>query len=353
MIRPSSLPALSQCPCFESGSSEYTEDGTERHHALSEHFAGDDSRLELMDEGQADAVRWAAEYIKIHAPMSDFPLDCERTLTMDDADLNTITGTPDVVCGDDLFDLKWRYRDYVSQMAAYVCMMFTANPKRNFVRVHLLFGSIKKAEVFKLNWSEAAEIIHPIIERARNENRVPALCDYCGWCALKLTCPAFKVRVDAVLKGREDWALEQYESSFITDGTEMAKALRIARKLSKWCDAVEWRAKEMWTKEGIPITGFELKERQARQYITDVVAAFNASGLPQDKFLACCEPRLNTSKTYAEKVGIIDVYAEQTGIKKAPAKREILRKLEAVLKRGQPTLSLVDKQTKAGEETEE
>lgn len=353
MIRPSSLPALSQCPCFESGSSEYTEDGTERHHALTEHFAGDDSRLEFMEEDQAAAVRWAAEYIRIHAPMSDHPIDFEKKLRMDDDEMNEITGTPDVVCGSHLFDLKWRHSDYTAQMAAYVCMMFTANPKLETVTVHLLFGAFKRAETFRLDWATAAEIIHPIIERARNPERVPALCDYCGWCKLKLTCPAFNVRVDAVVKARPDWELEQYETAFITEGPEMAKALRVARKLAKWCEAVEWRAKELWTKEGVQIPGFELRERQAKQYITDVAAAFNLSGLPQDKFLACCEPRLNTSKTFAEKLGIIDEYAKLTEISKAAAKREVLRKLEPVIKRGNPTLSLVDTQSKAGTEDAE
>lgn len=360
MIRPSSLPALAQCPCFESGSSEYAEDGTERHHALSEHFAGDDSRLEMLDDDQVDAVRWAAEYIKVNAPMLDHRIDFEKKLKVqddslgfEDDDLANMVGTPDVVCGNHLFDLKWRERDYTAQMAAYVWMICGQGETNGPIKVHLLFGANKRAEVFTIDWRSAADIVIPIAARARNPERTPVLCDYCNWCAVKLTCPALKVRVDAVVSARPDWALEGYDTVFMTDGPEMAKALRIARKLKAWCEAVEWRAKELWTKEGVQIPGFELKERQARQYITDVTSAFNLSGLPQDKFLACCEPRLNTSKTYAEKLGIIDVYAEQTGIKKAPAKKEVMRKLESVLKRGNPTVSLVDTKSKSGEEESE
>ncbi|MDA1277397.1 MAG: DUF2800 domain-containing protein [Verrucomicrobia bacterium] len=351
MIRPSSLPALAQCPSFESGSSEYAEDGTERHHALTEHFAGDDSRLELMDDEQAEGVRWAAEYIKIHAPMSDFPIDFEKKMSFTDADLNEVEGTPDVVCGNHLFDLKWRYRDYTAQMAAYALMMFQGAP-RETVTVHLLFGATKRAQAFNLTEESCRYIIDPIIERARNPDRVPEVCDYCGWCKLKLTCPAFKVRVDAVLEGRDDWHLETYTTDFVTDGKEMAKALRLARRIKKWCEAVEWRAKELWQKEGVQIPDFEMKERQAKQYITNVIEAFRRSGLPQDKFLECCEPRLNTSKTYPDKLGLIDTYHGSCGGSKAGAKKELLRKLESVLKRGNTTVYLVDTGSKTEEESE-
>lgn len=353
MIRPSSLPALAQCPCFESGSSEYAEDGTERHAALSEHFAGDDSRLDMLDDDQAEGVKWAAEYIRIHAPLSDYPADFEKKLSFTDNNFNEIKGTPDVVCGNHIFDLKWRYRDYTAQMAAYACMVLADRDEGSTVTIHLLFGATKKSEVFKLDLDSALSIVDPIVERAQSPDKTHTPCDYCGWCAIKLSCPAFKARVDAVVAGRDDWQLEAYDTTFITDGKEMAKALRIARKLSKWCDAVEWRAKELWQKEGIQIPGFDLKERQGRQYITDTVQAFSLSGLPQDKFLACCEPRLNTSKTYPDKVGIIDTYAAQTEISKAGAKRELLKKIEPVLKRGNPVISLVDTQSKINSEESE
>ena len=307
-----------------------------------------------MDEDQSDAVRWASDYIRMHAPMSDHPISFEKTLRMDDSEMNEIKGTPDVVCGNHMFDLKWRQRDYTAQMAAYVCMMFEANPRLESVTVHLLFGAVKKAEVFKLDNATARDIIDPIIDRARNPERVPALCDYCGWCALKLTCPAFKVHVDAVVNGRPDWELEQYDTAFITTKPEMVKAVRIARKLKGWCESVEWRAKEMWLQEGVSLEPeFKIMERQSRQYITDVAAAFNLCGLPQDTFLACCEPRLNTSKTFAEKIGIIDEYAKLNAIPKAAAKRDMLRKMESVIKRGKPTVSLVDTQSKTSTEGED
>lgn len=350
MIRPSSLPALAQCPCFESGSSEYAEDGTERHRALTEHFAGDDSRLLMMDDEQADGVRWAAEYIKIHAPMMDHPIHFERTLTMLDADLDEMRGTPDAVCGGDLFDLKWRERDYTAQMSAYAVMMFETNPDLSSVTVHLLFGAFRRHETFRLDEKSARAIVDPIISCAKNPDRKPSPCDYCSWCALKLTCSAYKERVDAVVAGREDWKLETYDTEFITDGKEMGKALRLARRMKKWCEAVEWRADVLWNREGVPIDGFERKERQGRQFITDVTTAFSLSGLPQDKFLACCDVRLNTSKKYPDKLGVIDTYAKQTEISKSGAKRELLKKLEPVIKRGNPTVSLVDTGMKTEDE---
>lgn len=344
MIRPSSLPALAQCPCFESGSSEYTDDGTERHAALSEHFAGDNGRLDLMDEEQAEAVKWAADYIRLHAPMSDHSIQFETKLSvMLEVDLEEfeLKGTPDAVCGNDLFDLKTRPRDYVPQMAAYALMMFDQAPERPFVRVHLLFAALRKHETFKLTREAAVKIVVPIVANSLDSNRVPKPCDYCNWCANKLTCSAIKDRVQAVQSGREDWELEQYNTSFISEPAEMAKALRVARLLAKWCEAVEFRAKTMWIKEGMAIPGFKLQERAGKSVITDVLEAFRLSGLPEETFLKCCDLRMETSKKFPEKVGAVNAYRELTGVTMAAAKRELKRKLEPVTRRGNPTVSIV------------
>src|SRR5262245_59524292 len=98
MIRPSSLPMLAQSPCFESGDgNEFEESGTNRHaylHALYRFDIGQEgSQIKqfcanghLLSEEEMEAVQWAYDYIKLHAPMSDHPIHFERKMTLINAD---------------------------------------------------------------------------------------------------------------------------------------------------------------------------------------------------------------------------------------------------------------------------
>jgi hypothetical protein len=97
---------------------------------------------------------------------------------------------------------------------------------------------------------------------------------------------------------------------------------------------------ELAQKEGMVPVGFELKQIKARQWVGDVGTAFTLAGLDQANFLSCCDLRLVTSAKYPDKVGAANVYAEVHGMKKAPAKRELLKKLEPVLRAGKAGMKL-------------
>lgn len=335
-LRPSLLPALAACRAFAPApAGEAAEGGTDRHTALRLHFAGDNSMLDTLDAEDREGVLWAADYIRLHAPMSEHPLQFEVPLTID-VEFETIKGTADVICGPVLFDLKWRKRDYTDQVAAYALGIFQ-DSQWPTIEVHLLFAATKYAQRFTTTEEYCERRIHNIIIQPA----VATPCDYCGWCALSVDCPAMVKRAQTIAAGREDWAPSTFHASQLDDPAEMAKALTLARQISKWCESVEYHAKELVLKQGKQLPGYELKPKKGRSYCTDVSQAFGLCGLPQADFLRACDLRLNTSKTQPDKVGLVDLYAKQSGMKQATAKKEILRKLEPVLKETPPTQSLV------------
>jgi hypothetical protein len=123
---------------------------------------------------------------------------------------------------------------------------------------------------------------------------------YCGWCARKLTCPAFNERVLEIARNREDWKLDHYHSSEITDPREMSKALDLAPLVEKWAESVRFHAREMAIKQGRSIPGYEVATRSVRS-IPDIAMAYKLAQIPPDMFLQCCKITLGElEKAYAQ-----------------------------------------------------
>lgn len=348
---------LAWCARWESsGGNSATEAGAARHSALGWQLAADAPEatraesLAQLDDPDRDAVVWAADYIRTHAPLADYPIHCERGLTMLDTDFSEIMrGTPDVVCGNHLFDLKWRERDYAAQMAAYALMLME-DSGWDVVHVHVLYGERMRAERFTIDLVGAQLLVDAILANVASE-KPPTPCDYCGWCARRLTCPALTKVAKTVADGYsvED-KVHNWHPSEKPDAEQLAAMLYIARKVLKpWIESVEFHALEAITKQGLAIPGYELKTRKAREWVSDVAGAFAAAGLPQDDFLRCCDVRLNTSKTYPDKAGIVDTFAKVRDLKKAAAKRDLMTRLAPVIQTGKPTQYLAE----TGEASEE
>lgn len=334
-IRPSSLPALAACPRFVSDptGSEYTTDGTKRHELFRAMLqAGPEAEVPTIDlsEADVDGVKWAVEYVRIKANMAEHALVLEQKRAFTGPSFEEISGTPDVICGADVFDLKWRGSDYTAQMAAYALMLLQMGHES--VRVHILFAEQQRAQVVEFNIEEATQIVFTIIEAAQEEGAKPRPNDFCGWCERRLTCPAVLDRVNAVIAGRDDFNLETWHASEIKTAEEMGKALRIAKTVAKWCESVEHHANEMAVKQGIVPTGFKLQSRKGNRFVASLTEAFAKAGLPQDKFLAACDIKLSR---------LAETYAEAHGMKKAPAERELEAKLGETIQRKASSVSLV------------
>lgn len=331
MIRPSSLPMLAECSKFEGAPSENTDKGLARHRAIAAFLKGEESAFAQFEEEERDNLVWAADYIKMAAPIKDHPLVIEKPRKATLPNGMVITGTPDFTCGPVLLDLKWRYRDYGPQMACYAWMLMDEGFPEP-VNAHLLFAEPQSTRVLEFTAESAWAMIKPILENATAPFAVATPCTFCGWCAKKLKCEALIQQVNIALKSNPEWDLPQWHSSEMKTAKEMGQALKIARTLSDWCESVEFHAKEMAVKQGKVPEGFELKSRQGNRYIADLPGAFQAVSLPQAEFLKACsvKPR-----------ALFDLYAEFHGMKKAPAEREVEKKLGSIMQRKEPSQMLV------------
>lgn len=355
VIRPSSLPMLSQCSAFESSGSDFAELGTDRHAALKAHLQGDDSLLMLLDDDDQAGIRWAADYVKANTSAS-FPTELEITRSWTRPDFSPVSGTPDITNGPEVFDFKWRRRDYTAQMADYAFERITAGFET--VTVHVLFGAEKHVEKMKFDAEACERIILPILNKPKAETP----CDYCGWCARKAVCPAYVKQVHQMRREEVEniFALPNVQrwidagchtSELVNDAELVSCLLRWSRQFKKIHDGIEHFAKEAAIKHGLVIPGFELKATKGKQFVSDVKLAYESSGLSAEDFLSACAVRLNTSKKYPDQKGLDVVFKEKFQEPSlASAKRSVQKKLEPVLQRGKESLAL--KSVKGGDEEE-
>lgn len=316
-----------------------------RHEAFSKSLAGEANALDGLSSEDIESVTWAVELVRVKAPMADYPLRLEYHVNPMGADFKPLFengGTLDAACGPVLIDLKSRYRDYKAQVAAYALDMFQEHGWPT-VKVLLLFTEGQRCVEFAFTEEEAQAIVDGIISKVSDPNRKPTLCDYCGWCAKKLNCPAKLADAARIAAAREEvesesmrafesWLSEGAHVSKIEDATMMGHVLKIARTLSEWCESAEYHAKEMATKRGVIPTGFKIQTRQGNRYVTSVTDAFSRLGLPQEAFLGACEIKPSSA---------FEAYASFNQLKKSQAEKEVERRLGDVIQRKQSTISLV------------
>lgn len=349
---------LAQCPAFEPSGGADADLGTDRHSALKAHLQGDDSELDLLDDESQVGIRWAADYIRA-TTSGEWPLELEVKGSFTAPNFEEIPGTRDAVCGPDVFDFKWRPRDYTAQMACYAAMQLEKGFER--VRVHVLFGATK--QVVKLDFTQEAvdACISPILDGLNDPQ--PRTCDYCGWCTKQLVCPQNTKPAEVVGGGYAEPGLldittwRPSDMMNLTDPENvkhLAFALTLWRRvLKKWGESVEFHALEAATKLGLQLPGYELKTRQGKQFVSDVEAAFKASGLEPKDFLKACQVRLNTSKKYPDQLGLDSIFKERFNEPSAAAaKRTVKSKLGDFIKRAKETIQLKAVKDQGGDDEE-
>lgn len=331
--RPSLLPMIDEeregCAMFlPQRESDILEDGKDRHAALREMFEGQSALVELLPSDQAEGVRWAADYVRSNIPHLDWPMRWEASMQLLDDDFRVMmSGTPDLVCGPHIVDLKWRKRDYTAQFVCYLLMRFQEEQFEK-ITMHALWGAYQQYE--RREWTEAecwAELRRVLDAYDNPAPKVPKACAYCGWCARRLECPAFNLPAVVVAQNREDWGLTTYHISQITDPADMAKAIELVPKLRKFCDAIDFYKREWAVARGIKIPGYRVRDEKGDREITDLPRALvlmEEAGLPQRKVLPACGMGVTALKK---------AWAEHFGISQDAADKEIDRVLASVIRR--------------------
>jgi hypothetical protein len=192
-LRPSNLPKLAVCPCYESNpvAGPAAERGTLLDTAFRAELLGLEERFVIANKLTADeiaAVGWAVSMVRAMSGR-------ERVLAREDdcrVYVLNLSGTADAIVPARLmhFDLKTgARRNYREQMAAYALGLMWAHFVSEWT-AHLLFCDQREIVTFKFTYDEAHAIVDAVVRSFFDPNKQPSPCEYCGWCAKADTCPA-------------------------------------------------------------------------------------------------------------------------------------------------------------------
>ncbi len=327
-LRPSALPALSVSPRFEAMKSSLAAmQGRDRHEVLENCFTAGGDLLELLEPAEMEGVQWARDYIQEVASREDAPLQNEVPLCVYRGQTQIMKGTADAICGDHIFDMKWRRRDYSAQMAAYALGLMQKRHTETVI-VHVLYAASKSFDCIEILKHDAENLVFEIVDEVQNSATVCRTSEFCGWCKHAAECPILLAKVDVV-----ENHLAEIKRIWSTDtAIGMGAALTLAYEVSDWADAVIGKAKDM-LEAGLPVTGFELVERKGAREIApeNINIAFARLGLPVENFMNAC--KVSITKLENE-------VAKTRGIALSDAKREVNFALGPVIENKKNTKTL-------------
>lgn len=351
-LAPSSFPAWAQCPAFDNDPAERADatEGTVQHAALAALLFGNDARLAELSQDAAEAVTWAADYVRALAGGQAIRTEQSVSYTAPDSFApggisEVFSGTADAIIihppGNlaDLIDYKsGADGDHRPQLAGYALALVSMRRRVRAVRCHVLYGRSRRADTWALTQADAAAVVLPILDARRDPARrhVPAACDYCGFCVHRATCPALTSQVEAVARttAPDEWealAPAIRDPAAITDPALAAKALTVARFVSTWADAIRKQATEL-AKGGAALPGYKLQERRGAREVADIEAAFKRTGIPAADFLTACKLSL-------PKLG--DALAKARSLPKKQAAAEAETILADLISERPPSVSLI------------
>jgi hypothetical protein len=265
-LRPSNLPKLALCSCYESNpvAGSAAERGTLLDSAFRAELLGLEERFVIANKLTADeiaAVSWSVSMVRAMSGR-------ERVLAREDdcrVAILDLTGTADAIVPTKLthFDLKTgARRNYREQMAAYALGLMGAHFASSWT-AHLLFCDQREIETHRFTYEEAHAIVDQVVKSFNDPAKKPNPCEYCSWCAKADTCPARLAMVGETLPVAEP-------------GFDFDAVLADPEKLGRFlaaCAVVEdfrERAKKITTeriKTGGEVPGWKLVTRKGSEFV--------------------------------------------------------------------------------------
>lgn len=261
-VRPSALPKLAACRCFEGapGTSEAAERGTRIDAAIRIMWArmhdadwAMGAELPELKEDEKEAVLWALEQLKRLSHDGDMHIETQEEKLRAVSKVGGVKdGTMDGLCveGEFLVDFKsGQVRNYKEQMAAYAlsCMdeyfadVWTA---------YLLFVDQRAIVAHSLTADEARRIVEGVVARPK----VPEHCEYCTWCAGFATCPVVTGAVATVQEGpalpactaaaKSKGELPDVMQGMLSDHAKAHEFLSKLAVVNDWADELKKKLKE-------------------------------------------------------------------------------------------------------------
>lgn len=261
-IRPSSLPKLAACPCYESIPGEAgpaAQRGTRLDEVFRDVMQG--AELPALEADDASAIVWASDVLRelagdCHVITTDKV--CKVTLP------NGMTGTCDAIVPGRWFhaDLKsGMVRNYREQMAAYALGLM----EQYFVdswTAYLLFCDAQKVISFEFTYAEAQAIVDGIVATVSNPEKKPSVCEYCSWCAKVETCAPRMAALDSSLA-----TTDQSFAAVLADPVRLGDFLAKCKVFEKFWDSAKEKARET-LESGGEVPGWRLQKGRTSKYIS-------------------------------------------------------------------------------------
>tara|TARA_R100000152_G_C6774699_1_gene202633 strand:+ start:1702 stop:2541 length:840 start_codon:yes stop_codon:yes gene_type:complete len=196
-----------------------------------------------------------------------------------------VYGYADLIAGEHIFDLKSGgiapEPGYRAQLSGYALSHMEAT-FRDYVWCHELYIDAKYHRQYKVTLEEARETVDKILTAHLDPKSEPVACSFCKWCRHSLSCPA-------LIEDIEDDEMKNFD---LENPDQLSEALKVAKRLKVWCEAVE-KAAKTHLHDGGELDGWRFQQRKGRESI-DPREAHQAlySRMGSDKFMAACTVNL-------------------------------------------------------------
>lgn len=266
--------------------------GLAQHESLAKVIYRYELPFEGLSEKETEQVQWAAETLtELAASVGYQPheIAIESRLHYYGAgdDFEPMSfGTADAEFAHYVFDAKFGdEHDYYPQMAVLALMKMQRD---GLPRVHAVvaFARSKRVRRYVITKESAELLFFGVLNRQNNPLTKPTPCEYCGWCARKLTCEAINSVVDeTLLANRPDWGLRLPTAKISEAGSDpvLIGAMRWAWKayIEPWGEALDYQAATMAATGTVPL-GFRRQDEKGRLAVLDsekAVAALLEAGV--------------------------------------------------------------------------
>ena len=279
-LRPSNLPKLAECPCYESNPNPGP--AAERGSALDSIFrsriAGTPDQADMFyqpTDADIAAVDWAVTTLQALAGGNEV-ITRERDCRVEIPGFKS-PGTADALIPDKLAhaDLKTgQKRNYREQMTAYALGLMEQHFASEWT-AHLLFCDQKELVSETYTFEEAKRIVADVVSRFQDPAKRPALCEYCDWCAKEQTCEARLAVADKAL------AVSQPGFDFATvlaDNGKLGRFLTACSILDNFREQAEAAAKER-LQSGAEIPGWKLVTRRGPEFVDHITVGHHITDL--------------------------------------------------------------------------
>lgn len=285
-LRPSALPKLAECPCFEGDGEDSA--AAARGTALDASFRHilSGAHVTWAPDANVDdiaSVEWAIQTCRLFAGGS--PIQANE----DDLRVEALgmSGTADAACPEKLWsaDLKTgQIRNYREQQAEYA-LGFMEREFCDSWTVHLLFCDERQVITLEFTREEAEKIVRGVLAKVHDGNKVPAPNDYCGWCKHRYTCiPRLELVAWWIGKRPDELDLP----SAFSDPVKLASLLEVFYDIGKddgLLDEAKRHAKDhMLAKR--EVSGWKMQTREGSEYVDSVTVGRYAAEIGFQKLVA-------------------------------------------------------------------